>query len=415
MTDLLLCLQWILFAERPLKREEYYFAMVCGLDPGSENMTEWDPDHATTDDMQRFVLTSSKGLAELTKSKTPTVQFIHESVRDFLVKDNGLYELWPELKGNLHSSAHNRLKQCCQICMNIDISVHVSSNEALPKASSQSAKDLRQTLNIKYPFIQYASQHVLYHADEAATGIPQDDFLRDFALKTWIRVTNVLEQFEIRRHTTNASLLYVLAEKNCARLIRVANCHGFAAEVRGERYQYPLFAALANSHQDAVRALLHQDAESLIEDIAAPLEYGQAFTFRKEHTPVSWALENGHKALAEFLVPYAGIDVDMKDTKGRTPLSWAAGGGHEAVVKLLVERDDVAADSNDSNGRTPLSWAAAGGHEAVVKLLVERDDVAADSNDKIYGQTPLSWAAARGHEAVVKLLRSKYSQITIYT
>ena len=55
-----------------------------------------------------------------------------------------------------------------------------------------------------------------------------------------------------------------------------------------------------------------------------------------------------------------------------------------------------------------------GGNEAVVKLLVERDDVAANSKDKD-GRTPLWWAAAGGHEAVVKLLRSKYSQITIYT
>jgi hypothetical protein len=44
MTDLLLCLQWILFAERPLKREEYYFAMACGLDPGPQDMTQWHPD-----------------------------------------------------------------------------------------------------------------------------------------------------------------------------------------------------------------------------------------------------------------------------------------------------------------------------------------------------------------------------------
>ena len=402
MTQFLLCLQWILFAERPLKREEYYFAMVCGLDPGYENITEWDPDHVTTDHMQRFVLTSSKGLAELTKSKTPTVQFIHESVRDFLVKDNGLYELWPELKGNLHSLSHNRLKQCCQIYMNIDISAHVSSNEILPKASSQSAIDLRQTLNIKYPFLQYASQHVLYHADEAATGIPQDDFLRDFALNAWIRVTNALEQYEIRRHTTHASLLYVFAEKNYARLIRLANRNSFVADVRGERYRYPLIAALANGHQAAVRALLHQDAESIIGDIAAPMEYGRLFSFRKDHTPLSWALENGHQALAEFLM-ITSFDINKTGPRGRTPLSWAAQRGYETVVKLLVGRDNVVADSKDFDGRTPLYWAAQEGHKAVVKLLVERDDVVADSHDYL-SQTPLSWAARRGHEAIVKLL-----------
>ena len=97
MDELLLCLQWILFAKRPLRREEFYFAMEAGLHPDVDRGTEWvpepwDPDETTVEDMRRFVLSSSKGLAELTRSKkAPTVQFIHESVRDFLLKDGGLH------------------------------------------------------------------------------------------------------------------------------------------------------------------------------------------------------------------------------------------------------------------------------------------------------------------------------------
>jgi hypothetical protein len=47
--------------------------MVAGLDPKPENMTEWDSKYITVDDINRFILNSSKGLAELTKSKTPTI------------------------------------------------------------------------------------------------------------------------------------------------------------------------------------------------------------------------------------------------------------------------------------------------------------------------------------------------------
>jgi hypothetical protein len=137
MTDLLLCLQWILFAKRPLRREEFYFAMVAGLDPDPENMTEWDAERIIANDMNRFVLNSSKGLAELTKSKTPTVQFIHESVRDFLVKDNGLCELWPELGKDLYSLSHDQLKRCCQNYLNVDISGCVSSDQTLQKTSDK--------------------------------------------------------------------------------------------------------------------------------------------------------------------------------------------------------------------------------------------------------------------------------------
>ncbi|KAI1734699.1 hypothetical protein F4680DRAFT_470717 [Xylaria scruposa] len=81
MADLLLSIQWILYAKRPMKPEEYYYAVVAGLEPTPENLTQWDPKQITADDMSRFVYSSSKGLAEITKSEAPTVQFIHESTK----------------------------------------------------------------------------------------------------------------------------------------------------------------------------------------------------------------------------------------------------------------------------------------------------------------------------------------------
>ena len=141
MEDLLLCLQWVLFAKRPLRREEFYFAMVAGLKLTSEHTSEWLHDQVTVDDMSRYLLSSSKGLAELTRSKVPTVQFIHESVRDFLIKDGGMQELWPELVGDLSSHSHDRLKHCCHAYMSNSSSCCDSFDEAFPKASSAAAKD----------------------------------------------------------------------------------------------------------------------------------------------------------------------------------------------------------------------------------------------------------------------------------
>lgn len=89
MEDLLLCLQWILYAKRPLLREEFYFAVSTGLLGEDEDTADYLMSLISSDMMDRFVVSSSKGLAEVTKSKRNTVQFIHESVRDFLIKDNG--------------------------------------------------------------------------------------------------------------------------------------------------------------------------------------------------------------------------------------------------------------------------------------------------------------------------------------
>ncbi|KAF7506373.1 hypothetical protein GJ744_011839 [Endocarpon pusillum] len=216
MTDLLLCLQWILFAVRPLTKEEFYFAMVAGLDSGPENIGKWDPENITAEAMDRFVLSSSKGLAELTKSKKPTVQFIHESVRDYLIKDNGMSELWLDIGSNLQSLSHDQLKRCCQNYLQTNLSDYIPQNQPLPKATSQPGKDLRQAATSVFPFLEYASCHIWNHAEKAVSPtVSQSEFLELFSLETWIGVSNLLQQYDIRRHTPNASLLYILAENNC--------------------------------------------------------------------------------------------------------------------------------------------------------------------------------------------------------
>lgn len=114
-----------MFAKRPLRLEEFYFAMEAGL--GSEPRQSstwrpqpWDQEEISKDAMAPYVLNSSKGLAELTTSKQPTVQFLHEFVRDFLVKDGGLREIWPCPRDEMISSSHDQLKLCFRRYLNLD-------------------------------------------------------------------------------------------------------------------------------------------------------------------------------------------------------------------------------------------------------------------------------------------------------
>ncbi|KAI0536649.1 hypothetical protein GGR58DRAFT_380186 [Xylaria digitata] len=357
MADLLLSIQWILYAKRPMKPEEFYYAVVAGLDPTQENLAEWDPENITADDMNRFVCSSSKGLAEITKSKARTVQFIHESVRDFLLKDGGIHDLWPNLGANFQSLSHDQLKQCCYKYLLTDISNRITDNQELPKASSDGAKILRQQVSRKFPFLEYATHQVLYHANIAAIELPQHDFLNSFDLRAWVHLDNLFAKFGTRRHTLAASLPYILAENNFARLIDGISWHDTQVYNHEERHVYPLFAALANGHREAVRALLQLQNGLVDSDrIIAKISYGKDLKVRKGQTPLCWAAENGHQEIIRLLIEKSA-NVELKDSSGQTPLSWAVENRHQEIVQLLIQKGaDV--ESKDSSGRTLLLRAA---------------------------------------------------------
>ena len=73
----------------------------------------------------------------------------------------------------------------------------------------------------KVSFSTYAVHKTLYHADIAnGQGISQKGVEKQFATGHWLMLDNVFEKFQIRRYTPNASLLYIVAEKNFGNLIR---------------------------------------------------------------------------------------------------------------------------------------------------------------------------------------------------
>lgn len=103
------------------------------------------------------------------------------------------------------------------------------------------------------------------------------------------------------------------------------------------------------------------------------------------------------------------LKVDVVESSGRTPLSWAAEQGHEAVARLLLDKGATVDAADTKSGQTPLSWAAKGGHHVVVRFLLNKG-AEIDARNK-YGQTPL-WCAARNkHDTVVRLLLDKGAKV----
>ena len=424
---LTLCLQWILYAKRPLRREELYYAILSGTD--HETLCASHSNEATTQDMERFILSCSKGLAETTKLTAQTVQFIHESVRDFLLGKTGINKLEIELGPG---QSQERLKQCCYTYLETDISEYVPPSIDLPVASSAEAKELRTLVSERHPFLEYAVHNVLIHADIAGGhGLSQKNFVNDFTLDRWIGLENLFERYQVRRYTSNASLLYIAAEKSLINLVRIRLEQDSHPETAGERfeserYAAPLYAALANAKvsDDVVRALLipvvqtpegtqevrytFSGSKSEYDEAAITtiMNYRPILNPRKGQDLIGWAASEGHEAVIKTLLARSEIELNLKDKNGHTPLSKAVLRGHEAAVKLLLAREDADPNSNDNSGRTPLSLAASNGYDAIAMLLLARDDIDADLKDN-GGQTPLSKAVSNGHEAVVSLLLTR--------
>ncbi|KAF9777156.1 hypothetical protein IL306_004555 [Fusarium sp. DS 682] len=389
--NLLLSIEWILFSKRPLEWEELYFALISGLHP--DTLTEWDRHDTTVQDMKQFILSSSKGLAEITKPKAKTVQFIHESVRDFLLKEDGLGDLRRDLqleKEDFRCSAHDRLKTCCHTYIQLDISQSVPSDTPLSNATFPNATYLQKSVLDKFPFMEYASRHLLYHAESAGSKLPQDNFIKSFSIKPWIALDNLFEgYYRGPRQTSNASLIYILARDGLTNLMRSAFRLGFRTNIHRERLENPLFAALANEHRDAVKALLQQETSvSQANNISAQLGYGKYFSVSKGHTPLHWAIQRGDIPLATILLASKEIIPVVAAREERTPLSLAAENGHESIVRLLLATETVQLDSKEYMGRTPLALAAIEGYESIVRLLLSTGNV--DVNSKDYsGCTPL--------------------------
>ncbi|OIW29604.1 ankyrin [Coniochaeta ligniaria NRRL 30616] len=440
-----MCLKWILFAARTLKPQELYFAIQLGLD--KESSTCWDQEDVELDGLKTFVRSSSKGLAEVTRNKASEVQFIHQSVRDFLLGRYGAQ--WSGV-GSFEGNCHNMLRDCCLAQLNASISQEVEIPDT-PLEQPRAAKELRRRVKLKFPLLEYSVLNVLHHANYAQQhGVEQKGFLASFPLPRWVLLNNTLEMYLIRRHTKTVSLLYILAERNLADLIRIHPQAMSCFDVGDERYGLPIFAALATDSYEAIESFLdvqpviqtqgplHDLCKRFCRDRGRRHLFNRSFTFPRErrllsyiiehddervlalfinaglpnvedlarHGVLSYAAQRGYRVVVAMLLTINGIDIELKDGTGRTPLCWAAHNGHDTIL-LLEKGADI--ESKDDDGRTPLLLATDTGNDTIVRLLLEKGaDIESKDNS---GRTPLLLAIQERHDTTIRLLLEKGADI----
>jgi ankyrin repeat protein len=510
--DLLLCILWILYAKRPLRPEEFYHALWSGLAMKQQNLVDnaipellssssdtsdsnalssEEPDKVTI-----YVISSSKGLAEVTRPVQSTkqrttypnmaqvplpvhrttypkmaqvprpkhrteytmpmhrttypkmaqvprqihrtayttpmhglfqqnendsdhgrrVQFIHESVRDFLIKDKGLNDLWPDLNLSDEAMAHDVLKQCCRFYMDHELrKTWPGEPDRRPGPKSgigQTQKNpwLRSKASVNkgidtiprgYAFLDYATEYVLSHAEGAAKLVLQDDFLSSFPLLYWKETRAFYHGgwgAESLPIGLKDGLFHIFATYGLSELIRTWRRRDINVHALGGNIKHPLFAALSKGHADTVAALLNLSSSiykgvDIIrrEDSKSPIRSFLAGEDSMTGTPLSWAARCGRFEIVELLLSDKTVPVNDDQNEENPALVEASRSGHTDIARLLVE------SGADVNHRHPLTHASQTGHGDIVKFLLEK------GADILHG-SPLAEAARWGHEAVVRLL-----------
>ncbi|KAL8410378.1 hypothetical protein RB596_000186 [Gaeumannomyces avenae] len=433
--DSLNLIQWICFSTRPLTTDELQWAMAVDPDGTHKSLGECQPskDFITDDKIDRRIKALSHGLAEIVpSSNAQVVQFIHQSVKDFVEKGFSALDSSATSADTAIGMAHHRLSKIC---------IRYLAMEEIGQLTSYERRD--------FPFLHYATTSWVAHAKLSdARSVRQEDFLECFAwpsndlVNLWVRVYGILEQYSRDCPAGGTNLVHILSKYGMVRALEVIlqradhiiintkdgngrtplsyaaeNGHGAVKLLlttgkvkvdKKDRYgRTPLSYAAGAGHGAVVKQLLATSKVvpgfKLVKQLLATGKVNVDSKDSKGQTPLSWAARNGHEAVIKQLLATGNVDVDSKDGNGQTPLSWAAEKGHEAVVKQLLATGKVDVNSKDGNGQTPLSWAAENGYEAVVKQLLATGKVDVDSKDG-NGRTPLWWAARNGHEAVVKQL-----------
>jgi ankyrin repeat protein len=393
----LAALAWVCCARRPLSVVELQCALsvdgTCGF---SAHEAEISLCASSIDEDWPF--SHLGGLVEVGEPGQQ-VQFIHQTVHDFLLRVTPWSRLpWNKLSNEVSrlpypQGVHNRLAEACLMYLKFSYDT---------EKKSVKRKCLRDESDgfLNYA-VDYWSEH-LKLSDVPSTAhfsiLKYLDWPSTRVLGHWAH----LHQKKIGDGTSSEywgwtvlhaaaafglhSLALAILEVECSNLTRwdIGDANG----------RTPLSLAAEQGNLNLVKLLLNTGANISTRDN----RYGLS--------PLHWAAFEGRKSTVEFLLE-RGADVNISDSSGTTSyctaLSVAAARGHKEIVKLLLENGANIDLFGLKNGWTALNLSAGYGHKAVVKLLI---DWGADPNDvnPYTKQTPLYYATAGGHLDVIRFL-----------
>jgi ankyrin repeat protein len=398
-------------AVRPLLVEELAEILTFDFDAAEGDIPEY---HAAWrwKDQEEAVLSTCSSLITIAEddNRRRVVQFSHFSVKEFLmsnrlatpIRDVSRCHILPE-------PAHTILAQAC-----LGFLLHLNAH-----IDAKSVKD--------FPLAQYAAEHWVTHAQFQGVASHLERGMRDLFdphkphFASWVGIHDVDAHYgsfyDSDSERIQPSPLYYSALCGFDDLAQhLAITFPQHVNAIGGRYDYPLVAALSQSHVSVAELLLEyggnvnacgtrersplhtllygRDRQSVNRGVRLLLERGADVNARdKGHQTPLLAVRYESSDLVRFLLEH-GADPNLEDGGGKTPLHILSGHGvsdhHRAdyilAAQLLLERGAYV-NARDDDHQTPLLLAMQYDRSDLVLFLLEHG---ADPNlEGASGKTPL--------------------------
>ncbi|RDL34402.1 uncharacterized protein BP5553_07530 [Venustampulla echinocandica] len=389
--DSLHLMQWICFAKQPLSLTELRYALALDDSAIHEFQTCIQESEGFVEDdtqMKQLITSLSGGLVEARQHySSDLVQFIHQSVNDYLLK-GGFAWIGLQSQQNIVGQGNDRLTRSC---INYLKHGEVSEAEKLKLLSLYNAREEIQTM----PLLQYAVRNWFIHAEAAESrGIAQNYLIQKFnwpdthCFDLWVAISRWTNHpDELKRPELSSTLLHTAAASNLESIVQELLETGSFLEREDAEGNRPLHFAARFGHDKIIRMLLKSKA-----DIQAKNSDGR--------TALERAASGGHCSTIEILIN-GGADVNCSTGESGNALHGAAlSGSHLAVRMLVLNGANVNAQGGEYG--SALQAAAYKGNESVVKLLLDHGaNVNAQGGEY---RSALQAAAFSGFESIAKLL-----------
>ena len=264
--SMLRLLQLVFYAQRSLSPTEVRYALAFGR-RAYASYAKWSEssEYVSSDEqMGKRIREHSKGLVEIAQSAEDSravVQFIHQSVKDFLTADGFSFLRDSRLQTHI-GNGHEFIKTVCLNYLRVEDVEAISLVDVTFNHSSHRLKLLAD-----HQLLDYTVQNIFLHAARAEEhGISQEHF-RNY-------ICSNREYFERWRSLHDAVVDVDYAEGSQTRPIHIFSRYGLLTReiaekernvnIAGGAYGSALGAACYFGHSDAVRILLEFGADPRI-------------------------------------------------------------------------------------------------------------------------------------------------------